>query len=70
MAAEILLFEGSPGPEIVRSLTEILGRRGIVPFGTEIRGAERRRSPFHVAGGRISYTPGVRRCRARRTLQV
>ncbi|MFC1672275.1 chemotaxis protein CheD [Planctomycetota bacterium] len=48
----------SPGPEIVRSLTEILGRRGIEPVGIEVGGTQRRSCVLDVAGGRVTYTIG------------
>jgi chemotaxis protein CheD len=48
----------SPGPDIVRSLTEILARRGITPVAMEVGDTQRRCCTLHVAHGRVTYTVG------------
>ena len=48
----------SPGPGVIRSLTEILGRKGITPVAVEIGGAQRRSCALDVACGRVTYTIG------------
>ena len=48
----------SPGLDIVRSLTEILGGKGITPVAMEVGGTQRRICTLHVARGRIAYTVG------------
>ncbi len=50
--------DDSPGPDIVRSLIEILGRRGITPVAMEVGGTQRRSCALHVARGRVTYTVG------------
>jgi hypothetical protein len=47
-----------PGPEIVRSVAEILGRMHIVPVATEVGGDQRRSCSLDVASGRVTYTVG------------
>jgi chemotaxis protein CheD len=48
----------SPGLGIVRSLTEILGRKEITPVAMEVGGTQRRSCALHVARGRVTYTVG------------
>jgi len=48
----------SPGPDIVRSLIEILGKKGITPIAMEVGGMQRRSCALHVARGRVTYTVG------------
>jgi len=48
----------SPGPEIVISLTKILGRMCIEPVATEVGGAQRRSCSLDVASGQVTYTVG------------
>jgi len=48
----------SPGPEIIRSLMEILARRGITPVAREVGGTQRRSCALDVARGRVTYTIG------------
>lgn len=48
----------SPGPEIIRSLTEILGRKGITPVAMEVGGTQRRSGALDVARGCVTYTIG------------
>jgi chemotaxis protein CheD len=48
----------SPGPDIVRSLTEILGGKEITPVAMEVGGTQRRSCALHVARGRVTYTVG------------
>ena len=47
-----------PGPDIVRSLTEILGGKGITPAAMEVGGTQRRSCALHAARGRVTYTVG------------
>jgi chemotaxis protein CheD len=48
----------SPGPDTVRSLTEILGGRGITPVAMEVGDTQRRSCVLHVACGLVTYTVG------------
>ena len=48
----------SPGLGIVRSLTEILGGKGITPVAMEVGGTQRRSCALYVARGRVTYTVG------------
>ena len=49
---------GSPGPEVVRSLAEILGSTGITTVAEEVGGTLRRTCSLDVARGRVTYTVG------------
>ncbi len=49
---------GSPGPEIIRSLTEILGRTGITTVAEDVGGTLRRSGVLDVARRRVTYTVG------------
>jgi len=48
----------SPGLDIVRSLTEILGGKGITPVAMEVGGTQRRSCALYVSRGRVTYTVG------------
>jgi chemotaxis protein CheD len=48
----------SPGPDIVRSVAEILGRMHLEPVATEVGGGQRRSCLLDVASGRVTYTVG------------
>lgn len=48
----------SPGPDIVRSLIEILGRKEITPVVMEVGGRLRRSCALHVARRCVTYTVG------------
>lgn len=48
----------SPGPEIVRSLAEILDKKEITPAAMEVGGTQRRSCALDVARGRVTYTVG------------
>jgi chemotaxis protein CheD len=48
----------SPGPDIVRSLTGILGGMGITPVAMDVGGTQRRSCTLHVSCGRVTYTVG------------
>lgn len=50
--------QDSLGPEIVRSIADILGRMHIVPVATEVGGDQRRSCSLDVACGRVTYTVG------------
>ena len=56
--AHVMLPGESPGPDIVRSLTEILGGKGITPAAMEVGGTQRRSCALHAARGRVTYTVG------------
>ena len=49
---------GSPGPEIIQSLTEIFAGRGITPVATELGGTLRRSCSLDVGRARVTYTVG------------
>lgn len=51
----------SPGPDIVRSLAEIPGRKGITPVAMEVGGTRRRFCAPDVARGRETPTEGESR---------
>ncbi len=48
----------SPGPQILRSIAEILGRMHLVPVATEAGGDQRRSCSLDTASGRVTYTVG------------
>ena len=48
----------SPGPEIVQSLSEVLGGMGVRLVATEVGGTQRRSCALDVACRRVTYTIG------------